>query len=156
MCKGSMSYITLSSFSLFLFLRVQAQEQEDAKRTLDSSFFGASDSPRRGRTKPLQAFLSCPSGQLFCDVNAMMKGPRSVALGGIPGGDWIILGAFSKFKDWTQISSGIKSLSERLRFILSFLAPPLLSPIHGSHCRAGKSHTVAFGGISFKKLSILL
>lgn len=113
MCKGSMSYIALSSFSLFLFLQVQAQEQENAKRTLDSSFFGASDSARRGRTKPLHAFLSCPSREPFCGMNAMMKGPRAVALGGIPGGDWILLGAFSKFKDWTQISSGIKSLSGR-------------------------------------------
>ena len=154
-----MSYITVSIFSLFLFLQVQAQEQEDAKRTLDSSFFGAIDSAHRGRTKPLWAFLSCPLGKPFCDVNAMMKGHRCAALGGIPRGDWIILGAFSKFKDWTQISSGIKSLSGRLRFILSFPAPPLLSPIHGSHCMecpAGKSHTVVFGGISFKKLSILL
>ena len=87
-----------------------------------------------------------------------MKGHRSVALGGIPGGDWIIWGSFSKFKDWTQISSGMKSLSGRLRFTLSFPASLLLSPIHGPHCMewpAGKSHTVAFGGNGFKKLGIL-
>ena len=37
---------------LFLFLQVQAQEQEGAKRTLDSSFFGEIDSAPRGRTEP--------------------------------------------------------------------------------------------------------
>ena len=87
-----------------------------------------------------------------------MKGHRSVALGGTPGGDWIIWGSFSKFKDWTQISSGMKSLSGRLRFTLSFPASLLLSPIHRPHymeCPAGKSHTVAFGGNGFKKLGIL-